>query len=104
VLVADNVIEYLGNDLQIPALAVSTHDAFNAVQFHSQLSNRFEPALLRRWTLTDDYLRLLASFEIALPCTVDVHVARLRRIFGRDTLNIRTVSGVGYAIEPPADE
>ena len=40
----------------------------------------------------------------AIDRTVDVHVARLRRIFGRDTLNIRTVSGVGYAIEPPADE
>jgi DNA-binding response OmpR family regulator len=40
----------------------------------------------------------------AIDRTVDVHVARLRRIFGRDTLNIRTVPGVGYAIEPPADE
>ena len=56
-----NVIKYLGNELQIPIVAVGTHDAFNAVQSDPQLSNRFEPALLRRWTLTDDYLRLLAS-------------------------------------------
>ena len=40
----------------------------------------------------------------AIDRTVDVHVARLRRKLGRDTLNIRTVPGVGYAIEPPADE
>jgi DNA-binding response OmpR family regulator len=39
----------------------------------------------------------------AIDRTVDVHVARLRRIFG-DALQIRTVPGVGYAIEPPADE
>jgi two-component system alkaline phosphatase synthesis response regulator PhoP len=40
----------------------------------------------------------------AINGTVDVHVARLRRIFGRDTVNIRTVPGVGYAIDPPTDE
>jgi DNA-binding response OmpR family regulator len=40
----------------------------------------------------------------AIDRTVDVHVARLRRIFGRDTVNIRTVPGVGYAIDPPTDE
>jgi hypothetical protein len=62
-----NVIKYLGNELQIPIVAAGTHDAFNAVQSDPQLSNRFEPALLRRWALTDEYLRLLASFEVALP-------------------------------------
>jgi DNA-binding response OmpR family regulator len=40
----------------------------------------------------------------AIDRTVDVHVARLRRIFGRETVNIRTVPGVGYAIDPPTDE
>jgi DNA-binding response OmpR family regulator len=40
----------------------------------------------------------------AIDRTVDVHVARLRRILGRDTVNIRTVPGVGYAIDPPKDE
>jgi hypothetical protein len=62
-----NVIKYLGNELQIPIVAAGTHDAFNAVQSDPQLSNRFEPVVLRRWTMTDDYLRLLASFEVALP-------------------------------------
>jgi DNA-binding response OmpR family regulator len=40
----------------------------------------------------------------AIDRTFDVHVARLRRIFGRDTMNIRTVPGVGYGIDPPTDE
>ncbi len=40
----------------------------------------------------------------AIDRTVDVHVARLRRILGRDTVNIRTVPGVGYAIDPPEDK
>ena len=40
----------------------------------------------------------------AIDRTVDVHLARLRRILGRDTVNIRTVPGVGYAIDPPEDE
>jgi hypothetical protein len=72
-----NVIKYLGNELQIPIVAVGTHDAFNAVQSDPQLSNRFEPALLRRWTLTDDYLRLLASFEVALPLERPSRLAEL---------------------------
>jgi len=60
-----NVIKYLGNELQIPIVAVGTRDAFNAVQTDPQLANRFEPELLGRWTMTEDYLRLLASFEVA---------------------------------------
>lgn len=61
-----NVIKYLGNELQIPIVAVGTHDAFNAVQTDPQLANRFEPELLQRWKMDEDYLRLLASFEVAL--------------------------------------
>ncbi len=62
-----NVIKYLGNELQIPIVAVGTYDAFNAIQTDPQLANRFEPALLPRWAMTEDYLRLLAIFEVVLP-------------------------------------
>ena len=61
-----NVIKYMGNELQIPIVAAGTHDAFNAIQIDPQLANRFEPALLPRWTMSEDYLRLLASFEPSL--------------------------------------
>src|SRR5450631_1979637 len=62
-----NVIKHLGNELQIPIVAAGTQDAFNAIQTDPQLANRFEPAVLQRWTMGEDYLRLLASFEKLLP-------------------------------------
>jgi hypothetical protein len=62
-----NVIKYLGNELQIPIVAAGTDDAFNAIQTDPQLANRFEPMVLPRWTMNEEYLRLLASFEVALP-------------------------------------
>ena len=62
-----NVIKYLGNELQIPIVGVGTQDAFNAIQTDPQLANRFEPAVLPRWSMGDEYLRLLTSFERMLP-------------------------------------
>jgi hypothetical protein len=62
-----NVIKYLGNELKVPIVGVGTKDAFRAIQTDPQLANRFEPALLPRWTFDTDFLRLLASFERMLP-------------------------------------
>jgi len=62
-----NVIKYLGNELQVPIVAVGTKDAFRAIQTDPQLANRFEPVLLPRWTFDAEFLRLLASFERMLP-------------------------------------
>jgi hypothetical protein len=92
-----NVIKYLGNELQIPIVAAGTHDAFNAVQSDPQLSNRFEPALLRRWALTDEYLRLLASFEVALPLERPSRLAELtlaRKILGLSEGTIGEISAL----------
>jgi hypothetical protein len=62
-----NTIKYLGNELQIPIVGVGTKDAFNAIQTDPQLSNRFEPAILPRWEMGNEYLKLLASFERMMP-------------------------------------
>lgn len=62
-----NVIKFLGNELQVPIVGVGTKDAFRAIQTDPQLANRFEPALLPRWSFDADFLRLLASFERMLP-------------------------------------
>lgn len=62
-----NVIKYLGNELQVPIVGVGTKDAFRAIQTDLQLSNRFDHALLPRWQNDDEYLRLLATFERAMP-------------------------------------
>ena len=62
-----NVVKYIGNELQVPIVGVGTRDAIRAIQTDPQLANRFEPAALSNWTLDRDYLKLLASFERALP-------------------------------------
>lgn len=62
-----NVIKYLGNELEVPIVGVGTRDAFRAIQTDLQLSNRFDHAMLPRWDNDDEYLRLLATFERAIP-------------------------------------
>ncbi len=62
-----NAIKSLGNQLQIPIIGVGTREAFNALQSDPQLSNRFEPVILPKWKLDEEYLRLLVSFERVLP-------------------------------------
>jgi len=62
-----NSIKYLSNELQIPIVGVGTKDAFHALQTDPQLSNRFEPVILPRWKMDNEYLKLLASFERMLP-------------------------------------
>lgn len=60
-----NVLKYLSNELKISMVCAGTRDAFNAIQTDPQLANRFEPKILPRWSFenTNEYLRLLASFE-----------------------------------------
>lgn len=62
-----NVIKYLSNELQIPLICAGTKLAFNAIQTDAQLSNRFEPRILNRWSNNTEYKRLLLSFERILP-------------------------------------
>lgn len=62
-----NVIKMLGNDLRIPIIAAGIPEANNAMQTDEQISNRFEPWLLHRWQLDENFLRLLASFERLIP-------------------------------------
>ncbi len=58
-----NMLKYLGNELMIPIVGVGTRDAYFAIQVDRQLENRFEPVLVPKWTMGEEYLRLLASFE-----------------------------------------
>ncbi len=62
-----NVIKFLGNELRVPIVGVGIKDAFRAIQTDPQLANRFEPVLLPLWTVNEEFLRLLASFERMLP-------------------------------------
>lgn len=62
-----NVLKYIGNELQVPIVAVGIKDAFRAIQTDPQLANRFEPIWLPRWQMDTDFKRLLVSFERMLP-------------------------------------
>jgi hypothetical protein len=62
-----NVLKYIGNELQVPIVALGTEDALYALQSDAQLANRFVPTPLPEWKFDRDFLGLLASFEETLP-------------------------------------
>jgi len=62
-----NLLRWLGNELQIPLVAVGTAEALRAIQSDDQLANRFTPFSLRPWANGPEYLRLLNTLEAMLP-------------------------------------
>ncbi len=58
-----NTIKYLGNQLKISIVAVGTLEARNVFKSDDQLSNRFKPFELPKWSLNLEYRKLLVSFE-----------------------------------------
>jgi len=62
-----NLLRWLGNELQIPLVAVGTAEALHAIQSDDQLANRFEPVGLRPWRDGDEYRQLLSTLEAVLP-------------------------------------
>ncbi len=61
------MIKQMGNELMIPIVGVGIQKAFAAINTDPQLASRFEPAILPKWRMGDEYLRLLATFEKTLP-------------------------------------
>ncbi len=62
-----NLRRWLGNELQIPLVAVGTSEALRAIQSDDQLANRFTPFSLPPWRHDAEYLRLLNTLEAMLP-------------------------------------
>jgi hypothetical protein len=62
-----NLLRWLGNELQIPLVAVGTAEALRAIQSDDQLANRFEPFPLPPWRDGKEYRRLLSTLEAVLP-------------------------------------
>lgn len=62
-----NTLKYLGNELKISFIASGTEDLLRATSIDSQIQNRFEPILLKKWTLTKEFRQLLRTFESILP-------------------------------------
>lgn len=62
-----NLLRWLGNELQIPLVAVGTAEALRAIQSDEQLANRFMPFSLPLWRAGAEYTRLLNTLEAVLP-------------------------------------
>lgn len=62
-----NLLRWLGNELQIPLVAVGTADGLHAIQSDDQLANRFEPIGLPPWRDGEEYRLLLSTLEAVLP-------------------------------------
>lgn len=62
-----NLLRWLGNELQIPLIAVGTAEALHAIRSDDQLTNRFEPVLLPKWRAGKEYEQLLRTLEAILP-------------------------------------
>lgn len=70
-----NLLRWLGNELQIPLVAVGTAEALHAVQSDDQLANRFEPMGLPPWRNGEEYRQLLSTLEAVLPLRRPSHLA-----------------------------
>src|SRR5258708_24892011 len=62
-----NLLRWLGNELQIPLIAVGTAEALHAIQSDDQLTNRFEPVPLPKWRAGKEYEQLLRTLEAVWP-------------------------------------
>lgn len=62
-----NALRWLGNELQIPLVAVGTAEALHAMQSDDQLANRFEPVRLPPWRDGEEFRQLLSTLEAVLP-------------------------------------
>jgi hypothetical protein len=62
-----NLLKYPANELKFCIVAVGTSDAPVAFQIDAQISSRFTPFEIPLWTESEDFRRLLSSFEQALP-------------------------------------
>jgi hypothetical protein len=71
-----NLLRWLGNELQIPLVAVGTAEALHAVQSDDQLANRFEPVGLPPWRTGEEYRQLLSTLEAVMPLRRPSHLAR----------------------------
>lgn len=62
-----NLLRFLGNQLEIPIVALGTKEAYLVIRSDDQLENRFEPYILPEWKYNQNYLSLLATYNKILP-------------------------------------
>jgi type II secretory pathway predicted ATPase ExeA len=75
-----NAVKNLNNELAIPIVLVGIKDALHAVSTDLQISSRFRPMVLPRWTFDKEYLLLLARLERTLPLKKPSNLAQNREV------------------------
>ncbi len=71
-----NLLRWLGNELQIPLVAVGTAEALHAIHSDDQLANRFEPLGLPAWRTGREIQQLLKTLEAVLPLRLPSQLSR----------------------------
>lgn len=64
---AVNSVKYLMNELRRPVVVIGTEEVITATQRDPQIASRLPLLPLRRFNNDDDFLDLLAGFELLLP-------------------------------------
>ncbi|MBO3272356.1 TniB family NTP-binding protein [Hymenobacter defluvii] len=72
-----NVLKLLANTLCLPLVFAGIQSAHNVILQDEQLNSRFERIELPRWTMNEEYLRLLDSLETLLPLQFPSHLSEL---------------------------
>lgn len=62
-----NTLKGLCNELCIPIVGVGTNEAVRVLHSDPQHASRFDVVSLSKWTLNNEFQKLLASFESVLP-------------------------------------
>ena len=62
-----NALKNLNNKLLMPIVLVGIKEALNATNTDFQISSRFKPIYLKRWSFNAEYRGLLKSIEMILP-------------------------------------
>ena len=91
---AMNLLKYLANDQKMCVVLVGTADAVVALQTDAQMSSRFTPMELPRWSETEEFRRFLHAFEKLLP------LKRPSSLAQRDSVQfvLATTSGLTGAV------
>jgi type II secretory pathway predicted ATPase ExeA len=75
-----NVLRWLGNELQIPLVAVGTAEAMRAIHSDDQLANRFTPFALPPWKAGVEFVRLINTLEAIMPLREPSRLAEPRKL------------------------
>jgi hypothetical protein len=62
-----SVLKQLGNDLRIPIVAAGVNEVQRTLSADPQIANRYDTIRLYKWSISEDFARLLMSFEKTLP-------------------------------------